>query len=136
MSRRPTEKHLNKFVQKHVFSERSKSGKQEAVNIGQGKKFSVRKLQIKEKALTTPDKFEYVVQKGSKYRPEIKRVYRPRDMYFGQNDNLPKAKGKFAKDKVKSRVKAATAMPKFEFNYNHPIKLSKPSYGKPPRTIL
>ena len=135
MSRRPTEKHLNKYVQKHVYSQRSET-KKEDVDIGQGKRFSVRKLQIKEKPLTTPDQFDYLVQKKSKNKPEIKRTYRPRDMYFGQNDNLAKAKGKFAKDKVKDRVKAATAMPKFEFDYSQPIKIVKPTYGKPPRTIL
>lgn len=135
MSRKPTEKHLNKYVQKHVYSERSKT-KKEDVDIGQGKKFSTDRLKIKTKTLTAPDQYDYIVQKKTKNRPEIKRTYRPRDMYFGQNNNLPKAKGKFNRKKVKDRVKAATAMPKFEFDYSKPIKIVKPTYGKPPRNIL
>jgi len=136
MTRKPTKKHLNKYVQKHTYSERSKSGKKENVDIGQGRTISMDRLKIKTKTLTAPEQYNYIVQKGTKKQPEIKRTYRPRDMYFGQNDNLPKAKGKFNRKKVKNRVKAATAMPKFEFDYSKPIKIVKPTYGKPPRKIL
>ena len=68
----------------------------------------------------------------SNFRKKFKydgKTYKPRKMFFNQNEGLKKIKGKYAADKVQERVDKATKMPTLKFALE-PVQLVPRSYGR------
>jgi len=90
------------------------------VDIGKGKSAEIPKLEFERITLKPDDRFK----RGG-------RTYRPRDMFFNQN-NLPAFKKyapEFRTKRVQQRIDKATKMPKLEFSLKT-VELIKPRYGK------
>ena len=120
----PTQEHLEYYYQNVLLPEYSED-ELEAIDVGQGRTAEVPKLSFKKKKLKPLERFE----RGG-------REYRPRDMFFEQNEGkaFRPYESKFKKRNVEARVEAARKIPKFKFSLK-PVKLIKPRYGKLPKSL-
>ena len=121
----PTQEHLEYFYQT-VLLPRYNKDKLEAIDVGGGESFKLPELSFQTQTLKPDIKFE---RDG--------RQYRPRDMFFQQNDSkiFKPFQDEFKKRNVDKRVAAATEMPKLKFSLA-PVKLIKPRYGKRPTSVF
>jgi hypothetical protein len=121
----PTQEHLEYFYQTVLLPKYNKD-KLEQIDVGGGRSFKLPELSFQKTTLKPDTKFE----RGG-------RKYRPRDMFFQQNDSkaFKPLSDEFKKSNVDKRVAAATQMPKLKFTLE-PVKLIKPRYGKLPKSVF
>ena len=120
----PTQEHLEYFYQTVLIPRYQ--DELEEYDVGGGKTYKIPGIKYKKKTLDPDITFE----RGG-------REYRPRDMFFQQNDSKAFAPlpNKFKQKNVDKRVKAATNIPKLQFSLK-PVKLIKPRYGKQPKSVF
>jgi hypothetical protein len=121
----PTQEHLEYFYQTVLLPKYNKD-KLDEIDVGGGRSYKLPKLSFQETTLKPDNTFK----RGG-------RKYRPKDMFFQQNDSKAfKPLGdKFKKKNVDKRIAAATMMPKLKFSLK-PVKLIKPRYGKRPKSVF
>ena len=121
----PTQEHLEYFYQTVLLPKYNKD-KLEQIDVGDGRSYKLPELTFEKTTLKPDTKFE---RDGRKYRP--------RDMFFQQNDSkiFKPFQDEFKKRNVDKRVAAATQMPKLKFTLE-PVKLIKPRYGKLPKSVF
>lgn len=121
----PTQEHLEYFYQTVLLPKYHKD-KLEQIDVGDGRSYKLPELTFEKTTLKPDIKFE---RDGRKYRP--------RDMFFQQNDSnaFKPLSEEFKKRNVDERVAAATQMPKLKFSLK-PVKLIKPRYGERPQSVF
>jgi hypothetical protein len=121
----PTQEHLEYFYQTVLLPKYNKD-KLEQIDVGDGRSYKLPELTFQETTLKPESSFK-----------RDDRKYRPRDMFFQQNDSmcLKPLSEEFKKRNVDERVAAVTQMPKLKFSLK-PVKLIKPRYGERPQSVF
>lgn len=121
----PTQEHLEYFYQT-VLIPKYNEDKLEQIDVGGDRSYNLPELSFRETTLKPESSFK----RGG-------RKYRPKDMFFEQNDSkaFKPLSDEFKKKNVDKRVAAATMMPKLKFSLK-PVKLIKPRYGKRPQSVF
>ena len=121
----PTQEHLEYFYQT-VLLPKYNEDKLEQIDVGGDRSYNLPELSFRETTLKPESRFK----RGG-------RKYRPKDMFFEQNDSkaFKPLSDEFKKKNVDKRVAAATMMPKLKFSLK-PVKLIKPRYGKRPQSVF
>ena len=120
--RNPSVQDLRYFAQEYLVP--VYTGKKDKVKLGDGSTGEVDEVRYEYRDTLPPKKFRY---KG--------RLFKPREMFLNQNEDLQKTTGIYRPKKVKKFFDKATKMPELSFSTT-PVELIKPSYGDVKPTFM